>query len=479
LKKQRGSLDLARRWPGILAVIGAALVFLAVADWRFGLLKFLSPPPAPAISATFTTNPSDAPAEADSPLQVNAVVALPVAAGGPRVLPLVDWQLRDEAGQPAVYGDQPGPRTPMNVTSTVNGWRADTSAPSKPGRYHVHLFVAQPGEAAQEYDLTTPALQVVAAAPMTGGLVYQRSGNLWRTDATGRHTRRLTFYGSDGRADWPAWNPDGAALAYARTLPAPADQVPFTELWQVDPNTGISRQLVARREGEDLTQPAFAPDTRLFYTAVRTFDPATGATPTSDALTSARESRNVEQGSGTDRRPFLAQAQQLDISRDGKQIVYLATPDAAAESNQPVTHTLMIAAGDGSNARVLVPAGAFYDIHAPHLSPDGTQVLFSAVNASGVPDGLNLLQMLGLAPLPAYANGVPWDLYLVPAAGGTPTRLTKRQDDQPYAVWSGDGKRIAFLDERGLYLLDLTQPGAEEQKIGPAAGHSQIAWYER
>ncbi|HMA32911.1 MAG TPA: hypothetical protein VKY74_00415, partial [Chloroflexia bacterium] len=85
---------------------------------------------------------------------------------------------------------------------------------------------------------------------------------------------------------------------------------------------------------------------------------------------------------------------------------------------------------------------------------------------------------LGLAPQPVAANGVPWDIYLVPVAGGPPTRLTHLSADQPYPAWSRDGRHLAILSEKALYILDLTQPGAAPEPIGPGSSHGQLAWYE-
>src|SRR5688572_26709202 len=66
------------------------------------------------------------------------------------------------------------------------------------------------------------------------------------------------------------------------------------------------------------------------------------------------------------------------------------------------------------------------------ISPDGTQVAFqvSRPRAESDPPG-----------------GARVELWIVPAAGGQPRRLT--QDEDRAARWSPDGKTIAFLGRRG------------------------------
>jgi len=236
---------------------------------------------------------------------------------------------------------------------------------------------------------------------------------------------------------------------------------------------------VARRPEEDLSLPAYAPGGALYFTSDRTLDPSTGATPTMDRLTAGVESWSIDRqdAPGAARRPVVGAARMANISRDGKTMVYVGAPDAAAESERPVTHTLMLAGADGQAPRVLVGGDTFQDVYAPHLSPDGQQVVFAAVNPTGVPDGQTLLQWLGLEPLPALANGVPWDLYMVPAAGGAVRRLTHVNADQPFPVWSHDGGRLAWLDEKGLFILDLAHPTDAAKQIGPGSSHGQLAWY--
>ena len=466
-----------RRAGGILVAV-AAFVFGLVLAWR---LWPAAPGSATAVTVEFQSSPAGAPVEIAAPVQITVTLDLRTTGGsGPRVAPYVDLQLRDTAGRPAPYGSTTPAPLPMHVTGMATGWVTEASAPTQPGQYHAHLIVRTPGQPDREIDLPSPVLDVVPAVPYTGGFVYSRNGQLWRADSTGAHTHRLTFFNDDGRAGEPAWAPDGRRLAFTRTLAAAASEIPNTEIWTMDPTGAAPAVLVPHRPGEDLAGAAFAPDGTLRFTSDRTVDPATGATPTIDQMQNAVESWNLEKAdaAGGGRRPLLADALMADVSRDGRTMVYLGASASRSEIQQPVTHTLNIARSDGTAPRLLVPGGIYDDIYAPRLSPDGTQVAFVAVNRVGVPDGLNLWQQLGLAARPVAANGVPWDIYLVPAAGGTIKRLTTLNADQPFPAWSRDGQRLAVLTERGLYIVDLAHPAAALHAIGPGSSHGQLAWYE-
>jgi Tol biopolymer transport system component len=241
--------------------------------------------------------------------------------------------------------------------------------------------------------------------------------------------------------------------------------------------------LAAHRPGEDLITPAFGPDGALYFTSDRTVDPDTNATPTMDRLTEGVESWSLAglapAAPDGSRGTVLPAARMPDVSRDGKQMVYISAPDAPAESEAFITHTLMIAGSDGQNPRPLFPPDLYQDVLAPRFSPDGTQVAFAAVTPFEVPSGqFDPLRALGLAPLPARANGVPWDIYLAPVAGGQIIRLTRLNADQPVVAWANDGKRLALLDEKGLFMLDLADPAALHQ-VGPPSSHGQLDWYDR
>ncbi len=129
--------------------------------------------------------------------------------------------------------------------------------------------------------------------------------------------------------------------------------------------------------------------------------------------------------------------------------------------------------------------------------PDGKQLVFGASNA-GQP-GVNAIEVLDLASAtsrkldythaasdldlaPAYSPDGQWiafqrnvsrgDLWLVPAAGGQPERLTRIESNLYGLAWSPDGKSIVFSAFRGqepsLLSLDVQSRRITELGIGNA-----------
>src|SRR5690349_20511222 len=261
------STQKTRRTPGLILVGVAALALIIALIWRL-LPAAGTQSGIGAVSAVFRTSPASGPVEVAGPLTVDVTLDLSTPTGtGPRISPSVDLQLRDAAGKPAVFGDGPADPVVMHVGGTLTSWTSDISAPTQPGHYHAHLFVHNTTQGEAEIDLPSPTLDVVPAVAYAGGLVYSRNGNLWRTDANGEHTHRLTFYSGDGRAQDPAWAPDGSRIAYARTLPAPANEIPNTEIWAIAPDGSGAQALAPRHPDEDLIAPAFAPNGTLYITS--------------------------------------------------------------------------------------------------------------------------------------------------------------------------------------------------------------------
>jgi Tol biopolymer transport system component len=135
--------------------------------------------------------------------------------------------------------------------------------------------------------------------------------------------------------------------------------------------------------------------------------------------------------------PFLAgiSASELDYSRDGQWIVYVAYPD----------YTLWRSRADGSDRLQLTypPTVA----HLPRWSQDGKQIAFVSIHDNN------------------------WKIFLMSALGGTPQELLPQEkEDQADPVFSSDGVQLAFGDVgagRALRLVDLqthrvsSVPGSE------------------
>jgi Tol biopolymer transport system component len=465
-----------------LFLAGGALLFLIAAGvvaWALGVRpSFLNPGTGVGPVRAWFTPTLTSGIEPAAPLHVEADVPDPEPdRKGPRPLPYVYVELRDAAGQPALYGTGPTDPQPMLLRGLPAVWQADISAPTAPGSYHIRLNIQAGTQPTQTVDLATPVLTVVTpTVPLQSGLVYDRDGNLWLTSSDGTRTRKLTFYPRTEQASEPAWTPDGGRIAFVLTLPVPDVVLPVREIWSVRPDGTDARVLVPRQPGEDLLYPAYAPDGQLLVTVDRIVDPATGGTPTTEQIDQGIETFTIDAvdlPTGT-RHPLVTDARMPDVSRDGKRLVYVALPPGKSETEQILTRTLMLADRDGGNPRVLVPGDVFQDIRSPRFSPDGTQIAFAAVNPGGWEGGRRDDWWSFLAP-PVAANGVPWDIYTVPVAGGTPQRVTRFQADLPTVAWGTDPAQLAVLTERNLFRVPLD--GSAPAPLAPGALHGGVSWY--
>jgi Tol biopolymer transport system component len=136
---------------------------------------------------------------------------------------------------------------------------------------------------------------------------------------------------------------------------------------------------------------------------------------------------------------------------------------AYATSNGSITSLLNVTDADGGSTHLLLD-NAF----APSWSPDGTELAIDTNNGLETidADGTNR-QVIVSAPGAnaqdpswspdgtkiAYATDDPADgngIWVVPAAGGTPTELIGVTPQVTAPVWSPDGSKIAFLRQSGV-----------------------------
>jgi Tol biopolymer transport system component len=213
---------------------------------------------------------------------------------------------------------------------------------------------------------------------------------------------------------------------------------------------------------------------------------------------------------GGPRQTLVPDAVSPTLSRDGRRLAcVLSTPEGSA---------LAVADAEGQNAQILVPPRSLEGIAAPRFSPDGRQIVFSAVApmapvprstlppayggtratpapapAPGTAPGRSAqraaewgafarraLADLGhfLEPRPVEArgrpHGLPMDVFVVGATGGTPRRLTQLGEDSPSACWSPDGRRIAILAGGGTYVVDVD--GGDLANVDQRGGHGLVDW---
>lgn len=288
-------------------------------------------------------------------------------------------------------------------------------------------------------------------------------GSIWLEDTPTATPRVLVNGTADVFAQAPAFSPDGNQVVFEQDALNSQASLP-TSILLVDAD-GKNEQVLVK--APDATSafgwPEFSPDGKsIYYTKVG----SKGVT----------EIDRVPVQGGTAER-ILDGARQGVLSGDGKLLAFVRFDLTR------FTTSLWIAGADGHNPRPLLNDSAFLALMAPHFSPDGQWILFSASGAAKTPlHALNLSPERACEPLllcmlaqPAYADGLPWDLWEISTDGTSARQLTSVGADSPWPAWSRDGKYIMFMDTSGMYIVDVAQHTVTQ--INKNSGHGVIDWW--
>jgi Tol biopolymer transport system component len=280
--------------------------------------------------------------------------------------------------------------------------------------------------------------------------------------------------------EYPVFSPDGSKFAYVlATVPTTAQTQNWGNDIYVANADGSNARLVLQHDhpGALIDSLSWATDgSALIYAYSLTQYDAQGHYT---GLVQHIERLSLNDGTRT---VLINNAIQPSVSWDGKQLVYVVAPpdDSAAPS-------LALADIDGSHSRELLPnAKGFDTFFAPHLSPDGKQIVFAAVGgpvsptpaAGGAGGASGLLDLLTawLRPSAALADGSPFQVWVANVDGSDLHTLGDLREDLPFPLWSSNGKQIVFLGAAALYTANAD--GTNLRAIGPGVPHGQIAWYQ-
>jgi Tol biopolymer transport system component len=133
------------------------------------------------------------------------------------------------------------------------------------------------------------------------------------------------------------------------------------------------------------------------------------------------------------------------LSPDGSKLAYVSFAPATNSND------LYLAQPDGSQPKLVMPAGAFPAVDAPLFAPDGKTITFSAVGRPQLPSLSWLDQLMGVQI--AEAHNVPSDWWRVSIDGGKPEQLTHINGTGMYADFAPDGQHIAFASITGLFVM--------------------------
>jgi eukaryotic-like serine/threonine-protein kinase len=287
-------------------------------------------------------------------------------------------------------------------------------------------------------DLRTASVSFGATWSPDGARIVFSHGSqlqLARNDGTESHT----LVTPRGDPQFPRWSPDGKRIRYAvRDAKTGA-----LSLWEVNADGTNPKEVLHGWEGAPTPCcGVWTPDGRYFVFSAAgnlwalreergllkkrqsepvqlTFGPISFGPPTPSrdgkrlfavGVQARGELARLDGPSGR-LVPFLSglSAESVAFSKDGRWVAYVAFPQG----------TLWRSRLDGSE-RLQLTFPPFRPL-VPRWSPDGKQIVFSGWKTSSVPS-----------------------IYVVPTAGGTPRRATKRELPEMDASWSPDGRRLMF-----------------------------------
>ncbi len=268
---------------------------------------------------------------------------------------------------------------------------------------------------------------LLTAAGTASDLRWSRDGSILRFTVNDPHTNNRSIWqasadGSNLQPLLPGWNPSpneccGKWTPDGKFFVFQAQRDDTANLWALDERRGFFHS--APREPIQLTtgpmnvgEPVPSRDGKKLFVQ--------GWRPRGELIRYDANSKHFA--------PYLSgiSAMGLDFSRDGEWVAYNDASDG----------TMWRSKIDGTQKLQLVfaPMSAYL----PRWSPDGKQLAFFG-----------------------HPPGEPWQIYVVPAQGGTPELVYSNGTNLADPTWSPDGKSLAFggnsLNNQGsaVYVLDL------------------------
>ena len=273
-------------------------------------------------------------------------------------------------------------------------------------------------------------------------IAFALDGRLWVLPAAGGEARQLTGGPDDPAATYdfePDWSPDGRFVVFSRDVDGNLD------IWRVGSRGGIPERLT-NHPAMDFHPRAAAGGSVVFSSAESgSFDIRMVGPDGSDTLVWGGDSNEIQPDPGPEFGPGLPGGFFFLVSN---------------RSDYPGTGGIFRIEGQGDYRELHVEETTFRT--RPAVSPDGSLIAFASdIRGS-------------------------YDLFLLPADGGLPFRLTRDDDwDEKDPAWSPDGQELVFTTNRNgrpeLEVIGVHGGGSRPlpvtrlERAGPAWGRLRIA----
>jgi Tol biopolymer transport system component len=286
-------------------------------------------------------------------------------------------------------------------------------------------------------------------------IAYEGGLGIFVANPGGTGARQLTDNANRGDSS-PAWSADGRRIAFvgARRRPPEVVSPPAEEIYVMDADGSNERRLT-RNSILDVT-PRWLPDGRIVFVSCPSWE---DECPTCSLVAIRAD------GTGREELARLGFAGALDVSPDGRRVVY-----AQLEGQSHYRHfELHVMNLDGTDRRQLTDNDTGDD--SPAWSPDGKKIAFVSNRAESAPCLFH------------DCTGSTNELYVMDADGGDVTRLTETPHDEGGSFsWSPDGTRIVYSRTLGRVghepeVLVINADGSCPTRLPLDPWSRMIDWY--
>lgn len=263
----------------------------------------------------------------------------------------------------------------------------------------------------------------------------------------------------------PAVTPDDKQIAYIAQPPPKTQGNTYdagSDLWVADRDGSNPHAVFVHVQPNQLVRVPQWEDATHILAVVSELATAGGTT----SVTYTLERIDIATGQRTN---VLDDVLAFGLTPDHKTMAY-------AKLGEQTGETLVgIPVAGGTPTTLVDTTAELAPFNSPRYSPDGSTVAFASADQTGARADFEYVTSRAFAPLPApRLDGLPEDIWTMPASGGAPRRVADIKEDLPALTWSGDGKHIYVIGVNALYDVDLTSGAVD--KIGPGSFHGQLVW---